>query len=129
MGSISKFAYAAVLSLSIFAVQPTLAAAADAHGSFTLTHEVHWERFVLTPGDYMFSVRNMGPSQFLVVRGINGNRTNLMLMATDVSTAEPSAGSRLELISREGKSFVSEMSLPAYELKLRFDVPEKGGSK
>jgi hypothetical protein len=129
MKSFRKFAYAAVLSLSILAVQPTLAAAEDARGNFTLTHEVHWQNFVLRPGDYIFSVRNMGPSQFLVVRGINGNHTDAMVMANDVITSKPNEASRLELVSRNGQSFVSAMALPAYEMTLRFAVPREGALK
>jgi hypothetical protein len=44
MRSIRKFAYAAVLTLSIFAAQPTPAAAEDARGTFTLSHEVHFQK-------------------------------------------------------------------------------------
>jgi hypothetical protein len=49
MRLICKFAYAAVLGMSMFSLQPTLAAAEDARGSFTLTHEVHWQKCVLSP--------------------------------------------------------------------------------
>ena len=72
MRSFRQFAYAAVLGLSIFAVQPTLAAAEDARGSFTLSHEVHWQKVVLRPGNYTFTVRSYGPSIFLCYGGRTG---------------------------------------------------------
>ena len=57
MRTIRKFAYAAVLILTMFSLQPTLAAAEDARGVFTLSHEVHWQKCVLRPGDYAFSIK------------------------------------------------------------------------
>ena len=59
MKTIRKFAYAAVLGLSLFAIQPTLANAEEAHGNFTLSHEVRCQKIVLRPGDYTFSVRTV----------------------------------------------------------------------
>jgi hypothetical protein len=50
MRSIRKLVYAAALGLSLVAVQPTLAAAEEARGSFTLSHEVRCEKIVLRPG-------------------------------------------------------------------------------
>ena len=72
MRSIRKFAYAAVLSLSFFTLQPSLAAAEDARGSFTLSHEVHWQKCVLRPGDYIFSIKTQGPSELLMLWGSTG---------------------------------------------------------
>src|SRR3981081_3811156 len=79
MRSIRKFAYAAVLGLSMFNLQPALASAEEAHGSFTLTHEVHWQKCVLSPGEYMFSIKTDGPSELLVLRGINGAATKAIM--------------------------------------------------
>jgi hypothetical protein len=122
MRSIRTFAYAAVLALSIFAIQPTPAAAEDARGSFTLSHEVHLQKIVLRPGDYIFTVKSMGPSEFLVLRGLNGG-TDAMLLATDVESVKPSAANKLVLVSRDGQSFVSTMELPEFDMSLRFAVP------
>lgn len=125
MRSIRKFAYAAVLSLSIFAVQPTPVAAEDVHGSFTLAHEVHWQKFVLQPGDYTFSIRSNGPSQFLLLRGLNHTSSDAMLLVSDVESTRSGEGSRLILVSRNGQSFVSALALPNYEKTLRFAVPRE----
>jgi hypothetical protein len=128
MKSIRTFAYAAALLLSIFAVQPTLAAADDARGSFTLSHDVRIQGVVLRPGDYTFSVRSMGPSQFLILRGTNGG-SDAMLLVNDVDSSTPKESSRLVLVSREGQSFASSLALPEYDMTLRFAVPNEAPSK
>jgi len=129
MRSFRQFAYAAVLGLSIFAVQPTLAAAEDARGSFTLSHEVHWQKVVLRPGNYTFTVRSYGPSDFLMLRRTDGTGPEAMLMAQDVETPKLNEGSRLVLVSRGGQSFVSTLDLPNYDITLRFVVPAEIASK
>ncbi len=124
MRSICKFAYAAVLGLSMFTLHPTLAAAEDAHGSFTLTHEVHWQKCVLGPGEYTFSIKSEGPSEFLMLRRLNGTGTNAMMLVNDVESPKPDeVRSMLTLVSRNGQSFVSTMALPEYDMTLHFTVP------
>ena len=130
MRSIRKFAYAAVLGMSMFTIQPTLAAAEDAHGSFTLTHEVHWQKCVLSPGEYMFSIKTDGPSELLVLRGINGTATNAIMLVSDVESSKPDeVSSMLTLVSRNGQSFVSTMALPEYDMTLHFAVPRESESR
>jgi len=130
MRSIRKFAYAAVLGLSMFTLQPTLAAAEDAHGSFTLTHEVHWQKCVLSPGEYMFSIKAEGPSELLTLRGMNGTGTNAIMMVNDVESSKPDeVSSMLTLVSRNGQSFVSTMALPEYDMTLHFAVPPERVSR
>jgi hypothetical protein len=113
----------------MFAVQPTLAAAEDARGSFTLSHEVHWQKVVLRPGNYTFTVRSYGPSDFLMLRRTDGTGPEAMLMAQDVETPKLNEGSRLVLVSRGGQSFVSTLDLPNYDITLRFVVPAEIASK
>ncbi len=130
MRSIRKFAYAAVLGMSMFTLQPTLAAAEEAHGSFTLTHEVHWQKCVLSPGEYVFSIKTEGPSELLVLRGINGTGTNAIMLVNDVESSKPDeVGSMLTLVSRNGQSFVSTMALPEYDMTLHFNVPRESESR
>lgn len=128
MRSIRKFAYAAALGLSLLTIQPTLAAAEEAHGSFTLSHEVRCQNVVLRPGDYTFSVDTKGSFEFVTLRGSNGG-TSAMLMVNTVETLKPDQASRLVLVSREGQSFISTMELPKYDMSLRFAVPSAGTSK
>jgi hypothetical protein len=128
MNPIRKFAYAAVVSLSILAVQPTPAAAEEARGSFTLSHDVRFQKVVLRPGVYTFSLRSTGASEFLILRGSNGG-TDAMLLVNDVDSSKPNEASRLTLVSREGQSFASSMALPEYDMTLRFAVPSEAPAK
>jgi hypothetical protein len=130
MRSIRKFAYAAVLGMSMFTLLPALAAAGEAHGSFTLSHEVHWQKCVLSPGDYTFSLKTEGASEFLILRGVNGTATSAMMMVNDVEPSKPDeVGSMLTLVSRNGQSFVSTMALPEYDMTLHFAVPRENASR
>lgn len=129
MRSIRKFAYAAVLSLSMFSIPPTLAAAEDARGSFTLSHEVHWQNIVLRPGDYSFSLKTSGPPTVLTLRGLNGTGTDAMVLVSDIESPKTPEASRLVLVSRDGQSFVSTMELPEYEMTLHFAVPPETPTK
>ncbi|HSZ00390.1 MAG TPA: hypothetical protein VK788_12895 [Terriglobales bacterium] len=128
MRSIRKFAYAAALGLSLLAIQPTLATAEEARGSFTLTHEVRCQNVILRPGEYTFTVDTKGSFEFVTLRGSNGG-TSAMLMVDTVETSKPDQASRLVLVSREGQSFVSAMELPHYDMSLRFAVPSTGALK
>src|SRR5271154_6085304 len=129
MRLIRKFAFAAVLAVSIFSIQPTLAAAEDVRGVFTLSHEVHWQNSVLRPGDYAFSIRGSGSPTLLMLRGLNGTGTNAMFLVVDVETPKPNAASSLVLVSRDGQSFVRAMDLPDYDITLRFAVPHDAAMK
>src|SRR5712692_10496091 len=100
MSSIRTFAYAEVLSLSFCTLQPALAAAVEARGIFTLSHEVHWQKCVLRPGAYTFSIKTMGSAEFLALRGINGTGTDAMMLVNDVQSPAPDGvSSRLVLRS------------------------------
>jgi len=129
MRSIRKFAYAAVLTASMFTIQPTLASAEDAHGVFTLTHEVHWQNRLLRPGDYAFTLSNSGRPTFLTLRGLNGTGTDAVVLVMDFEPSSPEDSTRLVLVSREGESFVSAMDLPDFDVSLRFDVPRDKAPK
>lgn len=129
MRSIRKVVYAAALGMSMFAVQPTLAAAEDAHGSFTISHEVHWQKVVLRPGSYTFSVKSFGPSDFLTLRRSDGTGPESMFMAGNVESPKADEVSRLVLVSRGGQSFVSALALPEHDMTLRFAVPANAPSK
>ena len=128
MRSIRKFAYAAVLSLSMFTLHPTLAAAEDAQGSFTLSHEVRWGNQVLRPGDYTFSVKATATGALVALRGLNGG-TDATLLVIDVEHPKQNESSRLVLVSRGGQSFVSVMELPGFDMSLRFAVPRDSTAK
>jgi hypothetical protein len=129
MRSIRNLAYAVVLSCSMFSIQPTLAAAEDARGVFTLTHEVHWQNYILRAGDYSFALSNGGRPTFLVLRGLNGTGTDAMVLINDIEAQQSQQSSKLVLVSRNGTSFVSSMDLPEYDMTLHFAVPNEKAEK
>jgi hypothetical protein len=129
MRSLRKLAYAATLALSMFTILPTLAAAEDAHGNFTLSHEVHWQKVLLRPGSYSFSIKTMGASEFLILRSLSGQGTDAMVLLNDVEMPQGDEDSKLTLVSRDGQSFVSTMALPDFDMVLRFAVPRESASK
>ncbi|MGB8011484.1 MAG: hypothetical protein WCF68_07710 [Terriglobales bacterium] len=129
MKTIRNFAYAAVLGLSLFTIQPGLAAAEDPHGSFTLSHEVHFRNTVLSPGEYSFSIKTERGFRVLTLQGINGTRTDAILLVKDVDTPRADETSSLILVSHDGQSFVSALELPAYGMTLRFAIPPESASQ
>jgi hypothetical protein len=129
MRSIRKVAYATVLCLSMFSLQPTLASAEDRHGTFKLSHEVHWQNSVLRPGDYYFSLRTSGPQTLLTIQAVGGAKTDAMLLVSDVESAKPDTANKLVLVSRGGNSFVSTMELAEYDMTMRFAVPAEATTK
>ncbi len=123
MKSIRKFAYAAVLTLSALNFAPNLASAQDATGTFTLTHEVHWQKAVVPAGEYRFTLGSEGPAVMLTLRKVSGNATGFMLLVTDVEASQPSGPSQLLVVSKPSGRFVSTMLLPGFGMTLHFAVP------
>jgi len=123
MKSIRRFAYAAVLTLSALNFTPSLASAQDAAGTFTLTHEVHWQNAVVPAGKYRFTMGTNGPSELLTLTKITGTGAGFLLMVTDTEASQPSDLSRLVVVSRPSGSFVSTMQLPDFGMTLHFSVP------
>jgi hypothetical protein len=123
MNSIRKFAYATVLTLSALNLAPSLASAQDAAGTFTLSHEVHWQNAVVPAGEYRFTLDPSGPADMLTLRKISGGGKGFIMLVTDTETSKPSDLSRIVMVSRSSGSFVKEMQLPEFGVTLRFAVP------
>src|ERR1700730_11940201 len=123
MQSIREFVYFAALALSTLNFAPSLASAQDAAGTFTLSHEVHWQRSIVPAGKYQFTITAAGPGEFLVLRKMSGKATGFMLLVTDIAESQPSEVSQLVVVSRPSGSFVSAMQLPEFGLTLHFAVP------
>ncbi len=123
MRSIRTFAYAVVLLLSAFAIQPSLAAAEDARGNFTLTHEAYLQNQLLPAGAYSFSLKPSGPAEFLVLQTVGKPAFGALALVTDVEASKPHDISRLVLVSKNGKSYISAIELPQFDIVLRFKVP------
>jgi hypothetical protein len=129
MKSIRRFVYAATLILSALSFGPSLASAQDAAGTFTLTHEVHWQNAVVPAGKYHFMIGASGPSELLTLSKIGGRGAGFMLLVTDIDSdienSQPSGLSRLLVVSRPSGSFVSTMQLPEFGMTLHFTVPSE----
>jgi hypothetical protein len=125
MKSIRKFAYATVLTLSALTFTPSLALAQEQAGTFTLSHEVHWQNIVVPPGEYRFTIEPNGPASMLTLRRISGKRAGYLMLVRDTEDSKPSDMSRLEVVSRPGGSFVKQMQLPEFGVTLHFSVPEE----
>jgi hypothetical protein len=130
MTSIRKFVYATLLALTSLNFAPRLASAQEmAHGSFTLTHDVHWQNAVVPAGDYRFSLDSQGVSGVLMLSKLSGTRTGFLLMVHDTEETKASDRSRLILESTPQGSYVSAMQLPELGLTLKFRVPSSTPEK
>jgi len=129
MKSLRKLAFTAVLTLSALSLMAGAASAQSARGSFTLSHEVHWQNAVVPAGTYNFSLESKGPSELLTLRNISGSRGGFMILVNDVASSRFSDLNRLVVVSRGDKSFVRTLELPEFETVLRFTVPSEGAEK
>jgi hypothetical protein len=123
MTSVRKYAYAAVLAMTGFNLLPSLASAQDAHGRFTLNHEVHWQNAVVPAGTYRFAVGSKGPAEMLMLTRAGSPKAGFIILVNPPEEANFAGTSQLVLVARAGESFVSAMELPEYGIVLRFPVP------
>ncbi len=129
MKSFRKFACTAVLTLGALSLMPSPAAAQTANGSFTLSHDVHWQNAVVPAGTYRFSLEPKGPSGVLMLRNLGGAHEGFMILVNNVGRSRPSDLDRLVLESRAGKSFVRSMELANFDMTLQFTVPSDSTKK
>jgi hypothetical protein len=123
MRSIRRFVYSVVLALSALTFTPSPASAQELHGSFTLSHEVRWQRYVVPAGDYRFEVQPKGPSAILLLRKVSGDSAGFLILADNAELSKPSALAKLVVVARRSGSYVSSMDLPEFGETLRFAVP------
>ena len=127
MRSIGRFVYSVVLALSALTFTPSPASAQEMHGSFTLSHEVRWQKYVVPAGDYRFEVQPKGPSAILLLRKVSGNSAGFLILANNAESSKPSDLDRLVVVARPSGSYVSSMELPQFGETLRFAVPIESG--
>jgi hypothetical protein len=125
MRSIGRFVYSVVLALSGLTFTPSPASAQEMHGSFTLSHEVRWQKYVVPAGDYRFEVQPKGPSAILQLRKVSGNSAGFLILANNAESSKPSDLDRLVVVARPSGSYVSSMELPEFGETLRFVVPSE----
>lgn len=125
MRSIRRFTYATLLVLGVFSLQPSLAAAEDGSGHFTLAHEARLQNLVLPAGEYAFSVESMGFSKLVRLRNVTQDPlgAGVLTIVNDVETLNTEGVNRLLMVSRNGESFVTALELPDFGIVLRFKVP------
>ena len=123
MRSIRRFVYSLVLALSALTFTPTPASAQEMHGSFTLSHEVRWQNYVVPAGDYRFEVQPKGPSALLLLRKVSGRGAGFLILAKNAESSKPNDLDRLVVVARPSGSYVSSMELPEFGETLRFTVP------
>ncbi len=99
----------AVLAAAFFA-SPASAqlASPPTKGEFTLSHEVHWGKALLPPGNYSFTVTNSGPSSILTVRG---NKQSTFVMTAAISPCQSCTASELVILNRKGQRSVQMLRL------------------
>ena len=118
MKSLRKFASTTVLILGALSLVSSAAAAQTANGSFTLSHDVHWQNAVVPAGTYKFSLEPKGPSGLLTLRNLGGAHEAFLILVNNIGPSRPSDLNRIVLVSRAGKSFVSILELPKFEMTL-----------
>jgi len=124
MTSIRKYVFATLLAFATLNVMPTLASAeGPARGSFTLTHEVHWQNALVPAGEYRFAYQADGASGLLTLTKGSDPRAGFIFLVTDTDELAPTGLSRLTLTSTPEGSFVSAMRLPDSGMTLHFTVP------
>lgn len=129
MKSLRNFAATAVFTLGSLSLMTGAAAAQSAAGSFILPHEAIWQSVTVPAGTYRFSVEPRGPSALLILHNISGGHDSFLMLVPEVGSSANSGGSRLVMVSRAGKSFVSTLDLPEFETVLHFAVPALGAEK
>jgi hypothetical protein len=112
------------LALMALSLVPSLAAAEDAAGRFTLSRRVHWGSAVLEPGEYKCAVENRGPSRVVFVRGIGG-KPSYLFAASSISETGYSDTSRLSLAVRGDERFVQALSVGTLGETVYFKVPKE----
>src|SRR5580658_10311453 len=88
MKSIRKFAYIMVLALSALSFEPSLASAQSAAGTFTLSHEVHWQNAVVPAGTYRFTIGSNGAMELLTLTKLSGSGAVFMLLVNDTEETQ-----------------------------------------
>ena len=124
MTSIRKYVFATLLAFATLSSMPTLASAEGAaRGSFTLTHEVHWQNALVPAGEYRFTYEADGASGLLTLTKVSDPRAGFIFLVTDTDELTPAGLSRLTLTSTAEGSYVTAMLLPESGMTLHFTVP------
>src|SRR5258708_22337410 len=106
---------AAFASAAVFASAIPASAQDACQGSFTLTHEVHWQNATLPAGNYTFQMKSVASPSRILLKGPNGYQFSHTLVADE----KPSEQSMLIIDNRGNPSTVSDLSLSTVAPRLR----------
>lgn len=117
-----KFAKKIVFSLLLLAAVSLPAAAQDAYGRFTVSHETRWGKAVLPAGNYTVSLTT-GPVPYVTVSSDPNKSVSIMAVAQYVDTANCKASS-LVLEQNSGGWDVRSLCF-ASSSTVYFSLPQK----
>jgi hypothetical protein len=127
MKAIRSLARFRTLSLALLtvALSPSWAQAQSAAaGEFKLPYEVHWQKVVLPPGEYTFSIQSVNLPSVLVLRRQSKPGTALMLVAKGISQSSTTPGhSGLNLVLKGEERTVESLDLGDLGLVLYYGNP------
>jgi hypothetical protein len=115
-----------MLAISVFVLAAVWASAtpAAAQGvykcSFTLSHEVRWQRVTLPAGDYTFEMKSIEAPSLITLKGPHGYQFIPALVANEKTSEQ----SMLVIETRGSISAVTELRLAGIGRSLRYSVPK-----
>jgi len=110
----------ATFALAAIFTSATPAAAQAFKGSFTLAHEVRWQKATLPAGDYTFEIKSVSVPSLITLKGPNGSSFIPALVAND----RVSEQSMLVIETRGSISAVTELRLSSIGRTLRYAAPK-----
>jgi hypothetical protein len=123
MKSIRSFSFAAFVVLFQFAGLAD--AQSSMQGKFSLHSEVNWEHSVVPAGDYEFFIKPVGGTEYLALQKINGSPLGFIVLLHPPESASSANLSKLVLVTKDGRTFVSSMQLAKYGVRFDFVVPDE----
>ncbi len=123
MTTVRKFAFASFLALTALNFAPSLASAQEAHGTFTLGRDVHWQNASVPAGEYRFSYDPTRPLGVLMLTRMGSASAGFIIMVPNTDFAEGSGSARIVLNTSAAATYVTDMQLPEFGMALHFNAP------
>src|SRR5260221_4074523 len=86
---------AAFASAAVFASAIPASAQDACQGSFTLTHEVHWQNATLPAGDYTFQMKSVASPSRILLKGPTAISSSTLWFPTERPTSKASLASEI----------------------------------
>jgi hypothetical protein len=123
MTTLRRFVFAALLALTALNFAPSLASAQEAHGTFLLGRDVHWQNANVPAGEYRFSYDPARPLGVLMLTRMGSASAGFIVMVPNTDFADGSGSARLVLKTSAAATYVTDMRLPEYGMALHFNTP------